>query len=120
MAGVTALPARRNLRWKGLVVPALLVQVAGMYLLPATEGALLRRLSLVAATLLLLAFVWANRSFWSVRVIGAGLLLNSIALGVGLGLMPVAPETMQAAGLGHLAAATGEGNPVAHSKDIPQ
>jgi hypothetical protein len=118
MDTVAPLPASPLLRWKWLVLPALALESAGIHLMPAGDGAPLRRLAMVTAYSLLLAVAWKNRGRLSVRVIAIGLLLNCIAMGIGGGLMPVDASTLQAAGLGQLSQGISPGQPVPHSKDV--
>ncbi|MHB8575234.1 MAG: DUF5317 family protein [Dehalococcoidia bacterium] len=101
-----------------LVPAALLCQVAGVYLLPATDGAVGRRLCMVATYALLLLVVWLNRRLRGVRILALGLALNALAIAIGHGLMPVTARTMRAAGLGQAVVGLRPGAVVPHSKDV--
>ncbi len=50
--------------------------------------------TLVGTQLLLLAFAWGNRSKPGFVLLGAGLLLNFLAIGLNGGLMPISPQTI--------------------------
>jgi hypothetical protein len=112
MAGIVLL------RWKRLVILALAIESAGIHLMPAGGAAVGRRLCIATAYLLLLFVAWANRRRISVRIIGAGILLNCVALAIGLGLMPVQPSTLQSAGLWQDGRGIALGQPVRNSKDV--
>ena len=51
---------------------------------------------LVASQLLLLVFIWFNRDWVGIKILGLGLLLNFLVIILNGGLMPIAPETVQA------------------------
>ena len=51
---------------------------------------------LVASQLLLLVFIWFNRDWVGIKILGLGLLLNLLVITLNGGLMPIAPETVQA------------------------
>ena len=68
--------------------------------------------------LLLIVVVAANWRFWSIRILGLGLVLNLVAMGVNGGLMPVTPETLDEAGLSHLATEIEIGDHIPGTKDV--
>jgi len=51
---------------------------------------------LVSSQLLLLVFIWLNRDKVGIKILGLGLLLNLVVILLNQGLMPIAPETVQA------------------------
>lgn len=106
------------LRRAWLIPPTLALQLVCVELLPSTPGDVARRLLLVATYLVLAVVLWANRGLWSVRVLAIGLALNVLAIGMGRGLMPVAPDTAQAAGLGGKIQGLALGRSIPRSKDV--
>ena len=87
-------PHPRSLGWLELGAFAFFVQVALIYGASRTAAAgTLLPLALPAAHLLLLPFLLHNRSFWGIRLILAGLVLNLAAMSLNGGLMPVERET---------------------------
>ena len=55
-------------------------------------------IALPLAHLILVPFLWKNFSFWGIRLLALGLLLNLIVMAVNGGLMPVSPDTVEAIG----------------------
>ncbi len=51
---------------------------------------------LVASQLVLLIFIWFNRDRVGIKILGLGLALNLLVIILNGGLMPIAPETVQA------------------------
>jgi len=51
---------------------------------------------LVASQLVLLVFIWFNRDRVGIKILGLGLVLNLLVIILNGGLMPIAPETVQA------------------------
>ena len=87
-------PYPRSLGWLELGTFAFLLQVALVYGASRTAAAgTLLPFALPAALLLLLPFLIHNRSFWGIRLILAGLVLNLAAMTLNGGLMPVERET---------------------------
>ena len=78
----------------------------------------LRRVLFILSYLILFLFVAANWRRLGIAVIGAGLLLNFLAIAANGGLMPISPETMVRAGLADRLAGLEPGDPVPFSKDI--
>ncbi len=81
---------------------------------PWSPGALL----LVGSYLPLLAVVWLNRHTPGMLLIGAGLALNLLAIVSNGGYMPITPEALERAGLGHLALAGETGSRIMATKDV--
>lgn len=94
---------------------ALLAQVIAIRA-PLGDDDLPRRILLVASYLLLLTFVAANVRRPGIAVIGAGLLLNFVAIVANGGLMAITPETILKTGSLPDDAVVGEWLP--RSKDI--
>ncbi len=95
---VVSRPGSR-LHWLGLGVAALMVQVALIYGLTTVASA--RQwlpFLLPAAHLLLLPFLLRNLSFWGIRLVLVGLLLNLTAMLANGGLMPVEAPAVAAVG----------------------
>ena len=87
-------PHPRSLSWLELGAFAFFVQVALIYGASRTAAAgTLLPLALPAAHLLLLPFLLHNRSFWGIRLILVGLVLNLAAMTANGGLMPVDRDT---------------------------
>ncbi len=78
----------------------------------------LRRFVFSASYVLVLAFIILNRRRVGFLVIGAGLLLNFLAIVTNGGLMPVSPANMEKAGLGDELAELELGEAVPLSKDV--
>ena len=92
-------PPGSKLRWLGLGVAVLLVQAALIYGLASLDGA--RQwlpVLLPAAHLLLLPFLLRNLSFWGIKLVLVGLLLNLTAMLANGGLMPVEAPAVEAVG----------------------
>ena len=86
----TPCPYPRSLNWLELGGLAFLLQVALIYGASRTAAAgTLLPWALPAAHLLLLPFLFRNLSFWGIRVILIGLMLNLAAMTANGGLMPV-------------------------------
>ena len=94
---------------------ALLVQVVAVSA-PLGDDDLPRRILLVVSYVLLLTFVAANLNRIGIVVIGAGLLLNFVAIVANGGLMAITPETVMKTGDLPVDAVIGEWLP--GSKDI--
>jgi len=77
-----------------------------------------RRVLLIVSYLILFVFVGANWRRLGITIIGAGLLLNFLAIAANGGLMPISPETMVRAGLLDRLASLEPGDSVPFSKDI--
>ncbi len=88
-----------KLRWLVLGIAALVVQVALIYGLTSVLSARqLLPFLLPAAHLLLLPFLLRNLSFWGIRLVLVGLLLNLTAMLANGGLMPVEAPAVEAVG----------------------
>lgn len=88
--------AQVRLRAVRLLVAAALVQLATSTLAPGSSAA--RLAALVATTVLVGLFVYANRRVAGTPLIGLGLLLNVVVVGAN-GAMPVSVDAARAAGL---------------------
>ena len=107
-----ALP-RVEIRSGWLAVVALVAQLLVIYV-DFGDLALLRRFIFPCTYVLLLAFVVLNRRYIGFLVIGAGMLLNFLAIVSNGGLMPVAPEHLSQSRL----AGVEVGDPLPRSKDV--
>lgn len=74
------------------VLPQLLVFFVPRF--RRTVGYEIAAVTLVASLLLLLLFVWLNRTDLALLCLGGGLLLNLIVILANGGLMPISPETV--------------------------
>ncbi len=83
---------------------------------PMGLGDTARRSLLVFSYVLLLGFVLANLHWRGLLVIGAGLLLNFLAIATNGGLMPISPHALERSGLPRGEVATGQWVP--DSKDV--
>ncbi len=99
---------------------ALLAVAAQLIVIYAGFGAAeeLRRFVFPASYVLLLAFIILNRRRVGLLVIGAGMLLNFMAIVANGGLMPVSPANMEKAGLGDKLADLELGEAVPLSKNV--
>lgn len=91
--------ARLRLRHLYLVLGSLLIQLlifplVGDQPLPPAQTVMLYLLSMV----LLAIWVWLNRSLPGIILIGAGVVMNLVAIAVNGGYMPVAPDAAAYAG----------------------
>src|SRR3990170_7480554 len=92
-----------TLHWLGLGGVALVAQVALIYgLASSSSGKSWLPLLLPIAHLLLLPFLLRNLSFWGIRLILFGLILNLTAMAANGGLMPVDPAAVEAVGIQEL------------------
>ncbi len=73
---------------------------------------------LVASYALLIAVVALNWRLPGMPLVGLGLALNLAVMAANGGYMPVSPEALARAGLGHLAAQVEYGAPILGAKDI--
>ena len=101
-AGQAETPRSRpapGLRWLGLGAGAFIVEAAFIYGLATMPGG--RQwlpFLLPTAHLLLLPFLLRNLSFWGIRLVLVGLLLNLTAMLANGGLMPVEAPAVEAVG----------------------
>src|SRR3972149_2497669 len=100
-----------------LAVIALLAQVVVIYV-GFGEAAVLRRFIFPSTYVLLLAFVILNRRRIGFLVIGAGMLLNFLAIVSHGGLLPISPASMEKGGLGEELAELRPGDAVPDSKNV--
>jgi hypothetical protein len=98
-----------------LALAALAAQLVVIYVGFGGAGEL-RRFVFPASYALLLAFVILNRRRVGFLVIGAGMLLNFLVIVANGGLMPIAPATMERAGLADELVELGDIVP--HSKNV--
>lgn len=82
------------------------------------EAGVLRRFVFPGCYVLVLAFIVLNRRRVGFLVIGAGALLNFLAIVSNGGLMPVSPATMEEAGLGDELAQLEPGDAVPQAKNV--
>lgn len=110
--------ASPKIRWLGLGAGALGVQVALMYGLASVgDGREWLPFLLPVAHLLLLPFLLRNLSFWGIRLILLGLLLNLTAMLANGGLMPVEGSAVEAVGR-HQVEDLQSGSPIPGSKNV--
>ncbi len=96
---------------------ALLAQLIVIYV-GFGEAGLVRRLVFPASYLLLAAFVILNRRRIGLLVIGAGMLMNFLAIVSNGGLMPISPATMENAGFHDELAELELGDAVPQTKNV--
>ena len=96
---------------------ALAAQLVVIYL-DFDGAAALRRLIFPSSYVLLLAFVALNRRRIGFLVIGAGMLLNFLAIVSNGGLMPVTPANAEKAGMGYKIAGVELGEAIPRSKNV--
>lgn len=93
--------AELRLRHSWLVLLAVALQALGVYhvvRLPSLWGIQVSALPGVAATLVALGVLWANRRLPGIWLVGLGLLANLTAMVANGGWMPVAPEALAVLG----------------------
>lgn len=107
-----------KIRWLGLGAGAYVVQLAVIYsLAPLGDDRYWPSLLVPLAHALLLPFLLRNLSFWGIRLILLGLLLNLTAMAANGGLMPVESSTVEAVGR-HDVGELQVGSPVPGSKNV--
>lgn len=102
LLGLVALGGRASdlthvqVRWGWLAPLAFLMQAYLIFFPAERAGDVLspRSLLLVASHVLLFVVIWQNRHLSGIKVIGLGLLLNSLVMVVNGGFMPITPETL--------------------------
>jgi hypothetical protein len=102
LLGLMALGGRASdlthvqVRWGWLAPLAFLMQAYLIFFPAERAGDVLspRSLLLVASQVLLFVVIWQNRHLGGIKVIGLGLLLNSLVMVVNGGFMPITPETL--------------------------
>ncbi|MGB9301029.1 MAG: DUF5317 domain-containing protein [Anaerolineae bacterium] len=102
LLGLVALGGRASdlthvqVRWGWLAPLAFLMQAYLIFFPAERAGDVLspRSLLLVASQVLLFVVIWQNRHLCGIKVIGLGLLLNSLVMVVNGGFMPITPETL--------------------------
>ena len=104
---------RVEIRSGWLAVIALLAQSVVIYV-GFGDAAVLRRFIFPSTYVLLLAFVILNRRRIGFLIIGAGMLLNFLAIVTNGGLMPISPEHLQESELAELE----PGDSVPNSKNV--
>jgi hypothetical protein len=72
----------------------------------------------IGSYLLLIGLIVLNRRLAGVPIIGLGLALNALVTAVNGGYMPVTPEAVERAGLGHLVSEVEAGTRILGSKDM--
>ena len=112
--------ASLTLHWGWLGLLSVALQLVVIYAnLPDTLGAIsVRLVSMLLAYGLLIVMVLANAKLPGFWWIGLGMAVNLVAMLANDGWMPISPETLARAGLGHLATMTEAGTYVAGSKDV--
>jgi len=108
---------RVEIRSGWLAVAALLAQVIVIYA-GFGDAAVLRRFIFPSTYVLLLAFVVLNRRRIGFLVIGAGMLLNFLAIVSNGGLMPVTPANAEKAGMGYKIEGVELGEAIPRSKNV--
>jgi hypothetical protein len=107
-----------KLRWLGFGVGVCVIQAAVIYgLVPIGDDRRWLALLLPLAHALLLPFLLRNLSFWGIRLVLLGLLLNLAAMAANGGLMPVEGSAVEAVGR-HEAGELQVGSPVPGSKNV--
>jgi hypothetical protein len=90
----------KDLKHVWLLLVATLPQVLAFFL-PATRARIPNTwipVILIGSQLLLLVFVWLNRSIPGMWILGLGLLLNLAVISLNGGWMPISPETLESQG----------------------
>ena len=106
-----------EIRFGWVVLLALLLQIIVIFV-GFGEAAVLRRFIFPSSYVLLLAFVVLNRRRIGFLVIGAGMLLNFLAIVSNGGLMPVTPANAEKAGMGYKIEGVELGEAIPRSKNV--
>lgn len=106
-----------EIRFGWLVLVALAAQLVVIYA-GFGDAAVLRRFIFPSSYVLLLAFVALNRRRIGFLVIGAGMLLNFLAIVSNSGLMPVTPANVEKAGMGYKIEGVELGEAIPRSKNV--
>ena len=106
-----------EIRFGWVVLLALLLQIIVIFV-GFGEAAVLRRFIFSSSYVLLLAFVTLNRRRIGFLVIGAGMLLNFLAIVSNGGLMPVTPADAEQAGMGYKIEGVKLGEAIPRSKNV--
>ncbi len=106
-----------NLRFGWLVLLALLAQTIVIYV-DFGDADVLRRFIFPVTYVLLVAFVVLNRRRVGFLIIGVGMLLNLLVIVANGGLMPIAPATMERAGLEDKLVGLEPGDSVPQTKNV--
>lgn len=106
---------KRGIRFGWLVFVALAAQLVVIYAGPEGDW---RRVVYPASFVLLIAFVVVNRRWIGFLIIGAGMLLNFLAVVSNGGLMPVSPASLERAGLEGEIVGLESGDPVPRTKNV--
>ena len=106
-----------EIRFGWVVLLALLLQIIVIWV-GFGEAAVLRRFIFPSTYVLLLAFIVLNRRRIGFLVIGAGMLLNFLAIVSNGGLMPVTPANAEKAGMGYKIEGVELGEAIPRSKNV--
>jgi len=106
-----------EIRFGWVVLMALAAQLVVIYA-GFGDAAVLRRFIFPSSYVLLLAFVVLNRRRIGFLVIGAGMLLNFLAIVSNGGLMPVTPANAEKAGMGYKIEGVEPGEAIPRSKNV--
>lgn len=90
-----------EIRFPGLLLLAAAPQFAAFFL-PSTRNKIPNDwvpYILVSSMMILMLFVWLNRSKTMVRLLGLGLFLNFLVILANGGWMPISPDTLESLGL---------------------
>ena len=105
------------LRWGWLIILAFLVQLVTIPIL-SDPSALAVKKAIIAVTLLMvLVGIVPNLRWWTFKILAIGFLLNTLAISVNGGLMPVTPENYAKVS-GEEAQFLGPGQTPPGSKDV--
>jgi len=108
---------KSKIRFGWLVLMALAAQLVVIYA-DFGDAAVVRRFIFPSTYVLLLAFVILNRRRIGFLVIGAGMLLNFLAIVSNGGLMPVTPANAEKAGMGYKIEGVELGEAIPRSKNV--
>lgn len=104
--------------WVALLAFALQVLII-YFPLPKTQGFWgVRTLLLLGSYVLLGLVIFANRHLPGLPLLGLGFALNLLVMVVNGGFMPITPQALEKAGLGHLALGNEPGARILNAKDV--
>jgi hypothetical protein len=106
-----------DIRFGWVVLLALLLQIIVVWV-GFGEAGVIRRFIFPSSYVLVLAFIALNRRRIGFLVIGAGMLLNFLAIVSNGGLMPVTPANAEKAGMGYKIEGVELGEAIPRSKNV--
>ena len=80
------------LRWGWLIILAFVIQLVTIPILSDPSALVVKKAILAVTSLMVLVGILPNLRWWTFRILAIGFVLNTLAISVNGGLMPVSPE----------------------------